>query len=311
MTNKNRFTIVGLGEALFDLFPNDQKLGGAPLNVAFHAHQLAQAHAGRGVVVSRIGQDPLGQKILEHLADCDMTGDYLQSDPERATGRVHVEVDGAGQPTYEIVEDVAWDALQFDTDLEDLAGRCDAVCFGTIAQRNTQSRSSIHRFLKTASRALRMFDVNLRQDYYDEPTIRRSCELANALKLNHEELPIVAELCGLSTTDSSTIDEQDQQSLAMFEQFDLEMLVLTRGARGTRIFTAEGSCDGEPVSYPAAESADSVGAGDACAAAILVGRLLGLPIPALVDLANHAGAFVASQPGATPALPEAILQMAK
>ncbi|MCE9589529.1 MAG: carbohydrate kinase [Planctomycetes bacterium] len=298
-----RFQIVGLGEALFDVFPDAQVLGGAPLNVAVHAHQLAAPRGGAGIVVSRVGQDALGDQVIAELQRRGMTTEHVQRDPDRDTGKVYVGSDARGQPTFEIASDVAWDWVQFDFDAEEVAQRCEAVCFGTLAQRNAQSRNTIYRFLDTARRAFRMFDVNLRQNFYDRAIVQRSCESSNIVKLNDQELPVVAKLLALPG------DGPEKQIAALIKRYALRMVVLTRGAAGTVIHTPTDRVQGEPVSYPSAPGADAVGAGDACAAAILLGLVQRWPLEKVVALANHAGAFVASQPGATPALPESILKM--
>lgn len=323
------FTIVGLGEALFDVFPGGARLGGAPLNVAVHAHQLAQsagdpgsgpagdpggAARGRGVVVSRVGQDDLGNRLLAEVAEHGMTTEFLQTDPDRPTGRVDVDTDLEGNPTYDIALNAAYDNLQFDFDVEDLAVSCDAVCFGTLAQRDAQARNAIYRFLDTArtgGRAFRLFDVNLRssggREFYDARILRRSCELATAIKLNRDELPVVLRLLGLAPEAM-----EDAAAASLCKAFPFEMVVLTRGAEGTAIYSRGGNrYEGDRVSYPLDAAADSVGAGDACSAAILVGRVRRLPPAQLVNLANHMGAYVASQPGATPRLPDDILALAR
>ena len=297
---------MGLGEALFDLFPDRQVLGGAPLNVAVHAHQLAGPLGGQGVVVSRVGQDELGHRVLDQLHRRGMTCQFIQSDPDRDSGRVYVGVDAQGQPDYEIVQDVAWDWLQHDPDLEDLARRCDAVCFGTLAQRHSQARNTIYRFLDACStRAIRMFDVNLRQDYYDRNILRRSCEFADTVKLNHEELDTVTGLLGVG----SPADMADNRIHRLIRTFNLKLVVLTRGADGTVLYDESEKFDADPVHEKPADGADAVGAGDACAAAILLGLVLRWPMDRIVRLANHAGACVASQPGATPVLPDQIMEM--
>ena len=301
------FTIVGLGEALFDIFPDQQILGGAPLNVAVHAHQLGQVRGGQGVVVSRIGQDDLGRRVVDDLTARGMSTAHLQTDPDRPTGRVYVGTDARGQPEYEIVEGVAWDWLQADPDLEDLARSCDAVCFGSLAQRIAQSRRTIYRFLNVARQAIRMFDVNLRQNSHSRDIIRESIKRSTVVKLNVEELPIVASLTGLPKPDGPA--GADAAAEALLRRHKLKAVVLTRGEQGTALYTPAGKAEGAPVQYESAENADHVGAGDACAAAILLGMVLRLAPQPTVDLANHAGAFVASQPGATPALPESILDM--
>lgn len=307
MTNAG-FSVIGLGESLFDIFPDHQVVGGAPLNVAVHANQLANRQGGRGVVVSRIGQDDLGQRLLDELQKRGMATEFMQTDPDRGTGRVYVMVDTAGQPQYDIVHDVAWDWLQFDPDWEDAARRCEAVCFGSLAQRNSQSRHTIYRFLDaTSRRTTRLFDVNLRQSYHDRNVLQRSCQFANAVKLNNEELPIVADTLGIDQSD----EDPEHRIHDLITRFELDLLVLTRGAEGTVIHTAHDRHEGPRVEYPAAAAADAVGAGDACAAAVLVGLVLRWPLDRVVELANHAGAFVASQPGGTPVLPNVILDMVK
>jgi len=302
----SRFTIVGLGEALFDIFPDKQILGGAPMNVAVHAHQLAASKQGQGVIASRVGQDALGQLVFDELKKRSMDSEYLQADPDRNTGEVFVQLDAQGQPTYDIIEQVAYDWLQYDPDLTRLAKRCDAVCFGSLAQRNAQARNTIYRFLGDCkSSAIRMFDVNLRQDFYNHDMMTKSCELANVIKLNNHELPVIAKLFGWDAV------QNDAAALAtkFSRKFGIKLVALTRGEEGTILLTEDGQFEGEKIQYPLAEKADAVGAGDACSAAILVGQVLRMPLQKIANVANHAGAFVASQLGATPTLPPEILAM--
>ncbi len=307
-----RFTIVGIGEALFDIFPDRQVLGGAPLNAAVHAHQLGAPRGGRGVVVSRIGQDHLGEVLLGDVRARGMTADYLQSDPDRSTGTVYVDLADSANPQYDIVRGVAWDWMQFDPDAESLANQCQAVCFGTLAQRESESRNCIHRFLTAAKRAVRMFDVNLRQNYYNAQVLRRSCEASTIVKLNDAEMPIVAELLALAIPPSTPGNEPtERQAYALMKKFDLKLIALTRGPRGTVLLTPTARFDGPPVSYDPEPGADAVGAGDACAAAILLGLVQRWPLDKTVNIANHAGAYVASRCGATPELPKELLEMAK
>lgn len=307
MTTKP-LTIVGLGEALFDVFPDRRVLGGAPLNVAVHAHQLLREVGGRGVVASRVGDDELGKELTAELHRRKMTTGYVQMDEQRPTGQVFVTFDD-GQHSFEIAKDSAWDALQFETSLAELAADCDAVCFGTLGQRNAAARASIGEFLKSAGAAVRLFDVNLRQHYFDEDVIRESCQAATALKLNDEELPVVARLLGLEEPAETQGEATALQADRLRRAFDLEFVALTRGERGTVLFAESGRFELEPVRYLAGQSADSVGAGDACAAGLLVGQLLNWPAERQLELANRAGAFVASVAGATPDLPDEILEL--
>jgi len=304
------FSIVGLGEALFDIFQDRQVLGGAPLNMAVHSHQLASPIGGQAFVVSRVGQDELGRELTEQLKQRGMDGSYVQTDPDRATGKVYVSTDIDGSPEYEIVTNVAWDWIQFDPDDEVLAGKCDGVCFGSLAQRVSEARSSILRFVDAAKGAVRMFDVNLRQDYYDQRLLRRSIELANVVKLNLDELKIIAPLLGLTTRlDVGKTESIDESAAQMLERFELKLLALTRGKQGTVLYTPKTKVESEPVRYEPVEDADAVGAGDACAAGLMIGLVKRWPMDRTLQLANHVGAFVASQPGATPELPAQIIQM--
>jgi fructokinase len=297
-------TIVGLGEALFDLLPGGKALGGAPLNVACHAQQLLAQRGGRGVVASRVGTDPLGDEVVRQLADRGMTADYVQRDVAHPTGTVHVELQD-GQPTYEIVEGVAWDHFEWTAAWAELAGTCAAVCFGTLAQRSADSRQAVWQFLDAAPQAVRMLDVNLRQQYYDREVLEESCRRATLVKLNEEELPVVAELLGMP------VGTEDEEIAALRERFSLEAVVLTRGKQGTLLVLADDTVNAPRVSYPMSEHADAVGAGDACSAGILVGWVRQLPPEQIGALANRLGAYVASQPGATPQLPPEILDLGK
>ncbi|MEX2214304.1 MAG: carbohydrate kinase [Phycisphaeraceae bacterium] len=307
-----RFTIVGIGEALFDVFPDRQVLGGAPLNCAVHAHQLAQPLGGRGIVVSRIGQDPLGDQLLAEVRARGMTTDYIQTDPDRPTGTVYVDLSDPASPSYDIVQPVAWDWMQFDPDIESLAAQASAVCFGTLAQRASESRSAILRFLTAARRAVRLFDVNLRQQFYSAQIIRRSLEHATAVKINEEELAIIADLLALDITSETPGQSQaEKQAAVLLKKFNQKLVILTRGERGTLLITPTGRIEGKPAHYEMEEGADAVGAGDACAAAILLGLVMRWPLQRTADLANQIGAYVATRRGATPALPDEILNSVK
>ncbi len=296
----HRFTIVGLGEALFDLIGPHQRLGGAPLNVAVHAHQLLAPHGlGRGVVVSRVGQDPLGNDVIDQLRERGMDTAYLQTDPDQPTGRVHVKKDAQGDATYDIAAPAAYDQLWYDPELEDLARDADAVAFGSLAQRNAQSRNTIYRFLGEARRAVKLYDVNLRssggRDFYNRQILHRSCELATVVKLNHDELPTVAPLLGVDPADAP------QQLL---DEYGLEAVVITRGKDGATALTPQGPAEGRPWPADPGEDADTVGAGDSASAALLVARVLGRPWDAACDYANRVAAYVVGQSGPTPKLPE-------
>ncbi len=291
-------TIVGVGEALFDLFPDSARLGGAPLNMAVHAHQLGN----RGLLISRIGQDDLGRRLQDELRHKGMSLDHLQTDPDHPTGTVVVDFDADGEPTFDIIKDVAWDYLQYDYDCEDVAQMCDAVCFGSLAQRIGQTRNTIYRLLSSARRGIRLFDVNLRQTCYDRRVLSRSMELATAVKLNSAELATLRRMFNLPEADTDAARK-------LIQQFDLKWLAVTRGAEGTAVITPNDEFAGKTVD--AKNGGDAVGAGDATAAALLHGATRRWDWPRTIKLANALGAHVAGQAGACPELNDEIKALAE
>lgn len=300
-------TVVGLGESLWDVLPGGKALGGAPLNVACHVHALLHGAAPgearvEAIVASRVGTDELGEEVIRELARRGMSTDYVQRDAAHPTSTVNVTLD-AGQPTYTFTPDIAWDHLEFTSAWGELAARCNAVCFGTLAQRSRPSRETIWRFLDAASQAVRLFDVNLRQGFFDQESILEGCRRATLLKLNEHELPIVAGFLGLAAGDTNSTLRK------IIARFEMQGAILTRGERGTLLVLPDNVVDPPPVNYPAAANADAVGAGDACSAAVIVGSLLELSNERIATLANHLGAYVASQPGATPEIPLKIVRM--
>lgn len=297
--------VVGIGEALFDSLPDGLVLGGAPVNFAVHVHRLLESVGGRGIIVSRVGDDELGRRIASELVNRRMPTDSLQIDPQHRTGTVEVELSTEEQPTYMIAEDVAWDHLQCDDSLLRLARRCHAICFGTLSQRHKTSRASIQRFLSEAINATKVLDVNLRQQYYSRQVLQQSLQLANVVKLNVEELETVYRMFSDELSQKTAAEDQIKGLIAAF---DLELVALTRGHEGTVLFTKHEVVTGQPISMQHTPGADSVGAGDACCAGIVYGCLMQWPLQRIVDLANRLGAFVASQPGATPALPDTLLE---
>jgi fructokinase len=289
-------TIVGIGEALFDVFPSGARvLGGAPLNFAVHARQLT----GSGVLVSRVGQDEPGAEAIRSLERFGVDTQYIQGDPVYPTGRVTVGISATGQPEYTIEPAAAWDFLRFEDTLTQLAESCDAVCFGSLAQRTQQARETIRLFLELAKDAIRLFDVNLRQNWYDFATLIDGCNLASAIKLNVDELDLLIELFGFPPEDGVR---------SFFHHFPIDHVVLTRGELGTVLYTPTGEHAGEPAPFDPSPDADCVGAGDSCAAAVVAGLLARLPLDEVATTANRVGAFVASRPGATPVLPAELAQ---
>lgn len=304
----NPFTIVGLGESLFDVFPDRAILGGAPLNVAYHANQLCWSSGGSGIVASRAGTDELGRQLLDELRTRGLTTKFVQIDATHPTGRVDISLRN-GEPTYEFLADVAWDHLEWTPEWQYLAETCHAVVFGTLAQRCPTSRATVQRFVETARQAMRLFDVNLRVNFFNADCLRRGAELATAIKLNETELPIVLRLLGLAegSTNSTLGNEPPNGARRLLQEFTssgLRSVVVTRGEQGTELWTRDATIRGPVAKFERQPQADNVGAGDACSAGLLWGWLNEWPLERTVTLANRLGAFVASQPGATPAIPD-------
>jgi len=292
---KGDFIVVGLGEILWDMLPTGRQLGGAPANFAYHA----QALGGRGVVVSCIGNDGLGEEILSRLKALALDCEYIGVDENHPTGTVTVELDEQGKPNYTIHENVAWDYIACNSALLELAARTDAVCFGSLCQRSQLSRSTIRDFLQaTRPDALRIFDINLRQSYFNREIIHTMLELSNVLKLNDEELSVVADLLGLTGAETDVLSR-------LTDIYELRLIALTRGANGSRLFTGTG--DSNHQGFPA-EVADTVGAGDSFTAAMALGLLLGQSLDRINEYSNRVAGFVCSQSGATPELPDSLTQ---
>ena len=281
----SQHTIVGLGEVLWDLLPSGRQLGGAPANFAYCAHLLGN----HGVVVSRAGSDTLGSELRDRLGESGISDEYIQNDPVLPTGTVNVNVDFAGQPEFEITYPAAWDFLEWNGELEQLARSCDVVCLGTLAQRSEQSRSTILKFLQgTRNECLRVFDVNLRQSFYSAEIILQSLEKATAVKLNEHELPIVANLLGIA------VNEFCQSILTRFQ---LQFVCVTRGEKGSVLLGRDGMHEHSGFQI---KVKDTVGAGDAFTAGLVHEYLRGSSLAQMNDTANRMGAWVASQAGGMP-----------
>lgn len=303
--------VVGLGEALFDLLPEGPILGGAPLNGVVHAVQLSRwrdvelVESARplleveGVVASRVGDDALGDSLCEALRGHGVDCRWIQRDAGHGTGVVEVTIQ-AGQPSYRIVEGAAWDFMEWNGDWEELAATSDAICFGSLAQRHRVSRETIQRFVREAEGSWRLFDLNLRSPYLDREVVEWSGRAANLGKCNDEELGRLAVWFDLP----DPLEDWCATAVSLKRLFGWEGFLLTRGAEGCTYFQGEQIYQGRKVEYPWEEHADTVGAGDATSAALLVGLLSEWSGQAIVDLANRAGAFVASRPGATPRMRE-------
>lgn len=288
--------VVGLGEVLWDVFPDGAHFGGAPANFACHAAGLG----AKAWMVSSVGTDELGDRAVETLQSRGVECRHVARDPVHATGRVLVTLNAAGQASYEFASDTAWDHLPWSDSLESVAASCNAICFGTLGQRSPESRETIRRFVRaTPQSALRVFDVNLRQRFFDRETIEESLKIASVLKLNDEELPVVAELCGVGAKGDREILRE------LISRYHLRLAALTRGPAGSLLMAGDAE-DERPA--PPATVVDTVGAGDSFTATLVADFLRGLPLDVVNAHANVVAAFVCSQKGATPKLPPDLLE---
>jgi fructokinase len=289
--------VVGIGEILWDMLPAGRQLGGAPANFAYHAGALG----ARAAVVSRVGDDPPGRDILRRLDDLGLDRTHVSLDPDHPTGTVDVRLDPAGVPEYVIHENVAWDFLPFGAGLGVLAGRADAVCYGTLAQRSAASRDAISSFTAvTRPECLRVFDINLRQAYFSRELIEQGLARSHVLKLNDAELPVVCELLGVGGSDPV------EQARTLAHRYRLHLVALTRGPRGSLLVCRDGQVSDHPGS-PVPTIADTVGAGDAFTAALVMGILANRDLDRMNAAANRLAAFVCTQPGATPPIPKELV----
>lgn len=283
--------IVGMGEALWDVLPEGKKIGGAPANFAYHVSQFGLPSC----VVSAIGEDALGKEIIENFTSKGLN--QLIAEVPYPTGTVQVEIDPAGVPQYEIKENVAWDNIPYTAHLEALAEKTKAVCFGSLAQRNVVSRNTINRFLDAMPQTddnLIVFDVNLRQGFYNKEILCNSMTRCNILKINDEELVTVSRMFGYPG-----IDLQDKCWI-LLGKYNLKMLILTCGINGSYVFTP-GNVSFQPT--PKVEVADTVGAGDSFTAAFIASILKGKSVAEAHSLAVQTSAFVCTKKGAMPILP--------
>lgn len=282
--------IVGVGEVLWDLLLTGTQLGGAPSNFAYHAHALgAQAH-----VITRVGNDDYGREVIRRFDTMGLPADTVQVDKTAPTGTARVELSGNGLAHFTIAENVAWDRIALSPEAIAVAATADAICFGSLAQRREVSRNTIQELVTAApANALRVFDINLRQQFYSQKPIESSLRLANVLKLNDDELPILADMFALAGSTRQQIEQ-------LAEQFSLRVVALTRGANGSLLYESGrwSDCGSRPVKV-----VDTVGAGDSFTAALVLGLLQHMDLEEINSIANEVARYVCSQAGATPPMP--------
>jgi len=289
---------VGIGEILWDLLPKGKVLGGAPGNVVGIANQLGL----KGILVSSVGDDQLGHEILERLGQKGLDKKGLRILKDLPTGVVDVTLDAKGVPTFNIRQPAAWDAIVMDEERRQLAQSASLIVFGTLAQRDPRSQKGIMEFIKAApASCLKVVDVNLRPPFIMESVIRESLELADVLKLNETELPVLAKILGLSGDETAQLKQ-------LQSRFDLDVIAYTLGPRGSRMITAT-----QDIFHPFVDAVvvDTVGAGDSFVAVVATGMLLGMEISKIQEMANRVAAFVCTQVGGTPTLPAELVSIFK
>ena len=290
----NKRYVVGLGEVLWDVLPDGKKLGGAPANFAYHAGQFGL----ETLAVSALGKDALAEETIAALDDRSLK--YLLPRVDYPTGTVQVTLTVDGIPTYEIKENVAWDNIPYTPELAEIASNCRAVCFGSLAQRNVTSWATIRQFLdNTPADCLKVFDINLRQQFYTKDVIEESLKRCNILKINDEELVIIKRMYGYDDLDMRGICEK------ILADYQLKMLVLTCGTNGSYVF-APGLTSFQET--PKVKVADTVGAGDSFTGSFCAAILNGKSLEEAHRKAVAVSAFVCTQNGAMPKYPEDLLK---
>jgi len=287
--------IVGIGEILWDVFPDGKVLGGAPANFAYHVSQFGY----EGYVVSAIGMDSLGKEILDSLAEKKLN--QIIESVAYSTGSVQVTLDDAGVPLYEICEQVAWDFIPFTPQMEEIAKNTIAVSFGSLAQRSSISRDTINRFLdQLPEDSYKIFDINLRQHFYSKELVHQSMLKCNVLKINDEEVAAVSRLFDWKNLSETCACQK------LLSDYNLRTVILTKGSLGSCVFTPTETSFCET---PRVHVADTVGAGDSFTAAFIASLLHGQSIQKAHQFAVDVSAYVCTQNGAMPKLPDYFQEM--
>lgn len=291
---KSKKIIVGIGELLWDSLPTGKRLGGAPCNFAFHASLFGC----ESYIVSAVGNDNQGKELIEVVSNLHIESKYIQKNSYQ-TGNVSVKLNKEGHPDYIIHDHVGWDYVEWNDALIDLAKKTDAVCFGTLAQRNNQTQTTIINFLEAVSgKCLKVFDINLRQHYYSAGIIHDSLVRADILKLNEDELPVLASFYNIS-------GNYEEQLQILMEKFELKYIAYTMGGKGSFLMNKH------EMSYmkaPEVIVVDTVGAGDSFTAILTVGVLNNLPLKEIHERATEVSAYVCTCEGATPDIDKSLLQ---
>jgi fructokinase len=302
------FKVVGIGEVLWDLLLTGPQLGGAPANFAYHSRALGCDAS----VITRVGDDEQGREVVRRFRNMGLPDTTVQVDEHALTGTVQVQLSGDGLAHFTIQENVAWDHIALTVEAVTIASSADAICFGSLAQRSQKSRDTIRKLVTAATPTLKVFDINLRQSFYSRDVIEESLKLSNVLKLNDDELPRLVDMFALTGSAENQIEQ-------LAQAFDLRVIALTRGANGSLLYqeleeVPGGTLPRRVVSEPhrtrwsdcasrSVQVVDTVGAGDAFTAALVLGLLQKMDLDEINSVANEVARYVCSQPGATPQLP--------
>ena len=281
----NKLKVIAIGEIVWDCLPSGKQLGGAPLNFSFFAKELgAESYA-----ISAVGRDALGDETLEVASATGVCLDHVQRN-ELPTSRVLVSLDGNGIPQYEIVENVAWDAIECTEQALELMKDASVICWGSLAQRSEKSRKSVLAMLASAPEScVKVFDINIRQHYYSREVIESSLEYADILKLNEDELPLVADMLRLAGSEREIV-------AALIQKYALTHLIYTHGADFSEVYAADGAYSHIPT--PKVKVADTVGAGDSFTAVFVTSLLHGRTLGEAHAKAVEVSAYVCTQNGA-------------
>ncbi|MBI0125685.1 carbohydrate kinase [Bifidobacterium sp. W8101] len=290
MTSKP--VVLSIGEILWDVLPTGKRAGGAPVNFSYHAAK----NGAEGYAISAVGRDDLGRELEKAVQEAGV--DAVLQHNDHPTSTVEVQLN-EGIPQYVFKPDVAWDHLEYTDDLAGLASKADAVCYGTLSMRSSQSRETCLQVLRhTKSHAMRFFDINLRGTFYSKDLIQELLDMATVFKLNDEELVTLRDMFRVpGATD-------DELCRWFMDQWHLDTIVLTAGNDYSTIYLADGQSSHLPT--PEITVADTVGAGDAFSGTFAINRLLGASLTQSHRAAVNTAAFVCTQPGAWPEYPEHI-----
>ncbi|ADK80721.1 carbohydrate kinase family protein [Sediminispirochaeta smaragdinae] len=290
MEKRDTIHALAFGEILWDIIDNEPHIGGAPFNLAAHMAALG----GEVSIASAVGKDRLGSAALEEVKHLGIDNSFINIHPQLATGTVPVSLDAQGKPEYEIVENVAWDAITLsDAALEAISKRnWDLFVFGTLAQRSKENRQVLRELVDHSNAGERFFDVNLRLSYYSAKILHDSLMLTTILKLNDEEVPIVSDALFSRTM------REEEFCKAIFDTFPVRMICITKGKDGSTLFDGKMRYDEPIVDIPVV---DTVGAGDSFSAAFLTAYLKGLTKAKALRFASRLSSFVAGSSGAVPA----------